>query len=53
MLGIFKSKFTGDLVNGFASVKDLFFGNIYQFCLDVLLGGFAGFFFYQVAKIIG
>lgn len=52
MLGVFETQFTSDLANGFFRIEDFLFGNIDQIGLYLLLGGFACFFFNQVAEIV-
>ena len=53
MLGIFETKFVGNLTNGFVGIEYFLLRNIDQFGLNILLRGFAGFFFYEITKIIG
>ncbi len=48
MLGIFEPQFVSDFADGLACVQYLFFGNIDQPELDMLLCGLACFLFYQI-----
>ena len=53
MLGILETEVVGDLADGFRCAEEHFFGEVNDFVLDVLLGGFAGLFLDKVAEVVG
>ena len=53
MLWILESQFVSDFTDGLAGVEHLFLGQINDFQLNVLLGGFAGFLLDEVTEVIG
>ena len=53
MLGILETEVVGDLADGFRCAEEHFFGEVDDFVLDVLLGGFAGLFLDKVAEVVG
>ena len=53
MLRILETEVVGDLADGFRCAEEHFFGEVDDFVLDVLLGGFAGLFLDKVAEVVG
>ena len=53
MLGILETEVIGNLADGFRCAEEHFFGEVDDFVLDVLLGGFAGLFLDKVAEVVG
>ena len=53
MLRVLESQFVSDLANRFSRVKHFFFGDTYQFQLDIFLCRFPRFLFNQIPEVIG
>lgn len=53
MLGIFETQLEGNLIDRFASVKNLLLRYLDQLGLNVLLGRLTGFSFDQISKLFG